>query len=205
MFTGLIRQFGVVTGCERGEGGLTLSVKAELSAGLGDSIAIDGCCLTVIGIAKSGSDTVLTYFVADESLRRTNLVERRVGDTVHVEPAMLSSTRLDGHIVQGHVDATATLKATRRDGDSVWLTYAVAPEWTRYMVDKGSITLSGVSLTLTEVGREHFAIMLIPHTQQHTHLSKSAVGATVNIEVDVMAKYFAKWMQPYEEKLRALK
>lgn len=200
MFTGLIRQVGTITALKRDGGGLTITVASSLVAGLGDSIAIDGCCLTVI---EHTAET-LAFFVADESLRRTNLGDRVTGEYVHIEPAMLASTRLDGHIVQGHVDAVATLTHKRGDGDALWLTYKVDPLWTRHMVDKGSITIDGVSLTLTEVTAETFSIMVIPHTQTHTHLTQTPIGHRVNIECDVLGKYVAKWLSPYEEKLRGL-
>jgi riboflavin synthase len=194
MFTGLIENVGRIAALQQTAGKLRLSVASELPLGevkVGDSVAIDGCCLTVVDKAAG----TLTFDAADETLRRTSLSERRVGDAVHLERAMRADGRFDGHIVQGHIDGVGKLTARRPDGEALWLDFAVPSGLARYMVEKGGIAIDGVSLTLTAVGESSCAVMLIPHSQEKTHLGKKAVGAAVNIEVDVLAKYVERLLR----------
>ena len=188
MFTGLIETLGTIAALQQGRGKLRVSVRTGLAGQgvkVGDSVAIDGCCLTAVEVTKDA----LVFEAADETLRLTTLGQRKQGDPVHLERAMRADGRFDGHIVQGHVDGVGTLSARRADGDALWLTFSVPPALSRYMVKKGGIAIDGVSLTLTEVGDASCAIMLIPHSQTHTHLAQKAIGDAVDLEVDVLAKY----------------
>jgi riboflavin synthase len=200
MFTGLIEMTGSVVAADRRAGHLQLAIRSGFSGlVLGESIAVDGCCLTVTGTEGE------QFFadVAEESLRRTTLGALRVGDKVHLERAMQLGDRLGGHIVQGHVDGVATLTETRADGDALWLTFRAPATLSRYMVEKGSVTLSGVSLTLTAVGEGTFSVMIIPHTQTLTTLGTLAVAQQVNLEVDVLAKHLERLALPYLEQVRS--
>ena len=194
MFTGLIEMAGTVAAAQRTAGNLRLTLKSGFSSlTLGESIAVDGCCLTVT--AQQGDQFFAD--VAEESLRRTTLGTLKVGDRVHLERAMQIGDRLGGHIVQGHVDGVATLSERRPDGDALWLTFAAPRQLGRYMVEKGSIAVSGISLTLTAVGEDSFSVMIIPHTQTLTKLAAIAIGDRVNLEVDVLAKHLEKLALPY--------
>ena len=193
MFTGLIETVGTIAKLEPTSGKLRVSVRSPLPAGeikIGDSIALDGCCLTVTEVGET-----LSFDAADETLRRTSLGKKKVGDPVHLERAMRADGRFDGHIVQGHVDGVGSLTARRADGDALWLTFAVPASLGKYLVEKGGVALDGVSLTLTEVSDEGCSIMLIPHSQHKTHLGKKALGDPVNIEVDVLAKYVERLLR----------
>jgi riboflavin synthase len=194
MFTGLIESVGMIAALQRTAGKLHISVQSELPVAevkVGDSIAIDGCCLTVV----DRTDGALAFDAADESLRRTTLAKRKVGDPVHLERAMRADGRFDGHIVQGHVDGVGILKDRRPDGDALWLTFSVPRELARYMVEKGGLAIDGVSLTLTAASGDECAIMLIPHSQEKTHLGSKQIGEAVNIEVDVLAKYVERLLK----------
>jgi riboflavin synthase len=137
----------------------------------------------------------LSFDAADETLRRTTLGRRRVGDPVHVERAMRADGRFDGHIVQGHIDGVGELAAARKDGEALWLTFKVPETLSRYMVEKGGIAIDGVSLTLTAAADGACSVMLIPHSQEKTHLAKKRPGDAVNLEVDVLAKYVERLMR----------
>ena len=201
MFTGIVEELGTVAGIEdQGDAvRLTIGASTVLSdAGLGDSIAVNGCCLTV---ATLGEGT-WTADVMQETLRRTNLATARPGDRVNLERAVTPSTRLGGHIVQGHVDGVGRILArtpsehweivevslpdggsgARGDGQSLG----------RYLVEKGSITVDGASLTVVAVTDTSFTVSLIPETLAHTTLGQRAVGDAVNLEVDVLAKHVEK-------------
>jgi riboflavin synthase len=151
-------------------------------------VAISGCCLTVV-------DSVGEFFdvqAGPETLVRTNLGDRRPGDSVNLERALRASDRLGGHFVQGHVDTTATLRQRRRDGEWDFLAFGIDPSWTELMVPKGSIAVDGVSLTLVDVWPDGFSVMLIPHTLAVTTLGVTRPDDRVNIEVDILAKHVRK-------------
>ena len=198
MFTGIIEEIGVVEKLERGGGtpattgdGLDarLTVRGPLVASdarLGDSIAVGGVCLTVTDLPGDGTFAV---DVMPESLRRTALGDLAAGSPVNLERAVRADGRLGGHIVQGHVDGVGTI--VRRAPGPRWddVEIDLAPELARYVAEKGSITVSGVSLTVTHVRDDGFGVSLIPTTLEATTLGLLAPGAQVNIEVDVLAKY----------------
>ena len=188
MFTGIIEQVGTISAVEPLGDSVRLTIDAPAildGVALGDSIAVNGVCLTV-------TEHTATTFTADcmqETLDRSNLGELRVGSPVNLERAALVNARLDGHIVQGHVDATTTL--TSRNSSEHWdvLRFALPPNLARYLVEKGSIAINGTSLTVSALGDEYFEVSLIPTTLRDTIFGGLAVGGTVNLEVDVLAKY----------------
>ena len=188
MFTGIIEQVGTISAVEPLGGSVRLTIDAPAildGVALGDSIAVNGVCLTV-------AEHTATTFTADcmqETLDRSNLGELGVGSPVNLERAALVNARLDGHIVQGHVDATTTL--TSRKSSEHWdvLRFALPPNLARYVVEKGSIAINGTSLTVSALGDDYFEVSLIPITLRDTVFGELAVGGTVNLEVDVLAKY----------------
>jgi len=196
MFTGLVEEKGLLVGLERGGGGVRLSFMApRVREGLeiGDSVAVNGCCLTVVVM---GPDGFAVEAVA-ETLRRTTMGALEPGDTVNLERAMRVGDRLGGHIVQGHIDGTGIVAEARPEGDSVALRIGAGPDVLRYVVAKGSIAVDGVSLTVAGVLDDSFLVALIPHTMTHTTLGAEAVGRIVNLEVDVLAKYVERLAAPY--------
>jgi riboflavin synthase len=175
VFTGIVRDLGRVASFD----GARLIVDTGLEAGLGDSVSINGACLTVVA-----NDAGLSFDVVPETLTRTTLGELGAGDAVNLEPALRAGEPLGGHIVQGHVDAVGRVRSV---GDPVWID---APsEVLRYCVEKGSIAVDGVSLTIAALDDAGFAVALVPHTLAVTTLGHAQPGTLVNLEVDVLAKY----------------
>lgn len=198
MFTGLVEEVGVVSALEPQGDAVRLTIDATTvlsDAKLGDSISVNGVCLTV----AERDDSSFTADVMQESLDRSALGQLAAGSKVNLERAMAVGERLGGHIMQGHVDATATL--SDRTSSENWdvLRFSLASDLTRYIVEKGSIAVNGTSLTVSAVGEDYFEVSLIPTTLQETTLGELAVGETVNIEVDVLAKYVEKMIgqQPH--------
>jgi len=188
MFTGIVEELGVVEALEDQGDAVRLTVRGPhvtLEAGLGDSIAVNGCCLTV---AERDGET-FTADVMRETLDRTSLGALEPGGRVNLERAVTAQTRLGGHIVQGHVDATGTV--VRREPSDHWevVEIAVPRDLARYLVDKGSVTVDGVSLTVVEAADDSFTVSLIPETLARTTLGFKQPGEPVNLEVDVIAKY----------------
>lgn len=195
MFTGLVQELGTVVAIEPHADALRLSIRAPrtvAAAELGDSIAINGVCLTVADL----SGEVFCADVMQESLDRTALGRLSMGSPVNVEPALLPTTRLGGHIMQGHVDGTATL-LTRTSSEN-WdvLRFSLPADLARYVVEKGSIAVSGTSLTVSAVGSDWFEVSLIPTTLRETIHGTLPKGGEVNLEVDVLAKYVEKMLHP---------
>jgi len=190
VFTGLVGDLGTVATVDRTTDGARLSFESGLTSELreGDSVAVNGVCLTAVGLCgpRFGAD------VMAETLRRSSLGELREGDRVNLELALRASDRLGGHIVQGHVDGLGVVGATREEGFARVVTIEAAPEVLRYAVEKGSIAVDGVSLTIARVDDESFDVSLIPETLERTTLGETAVGRQVNLEVDVLAKYVEK-------------
>ena len=191
MFTGLIEELGTVERMVAGEGGADLAVEGALCASdarPGDSIAVQGVCLTVTAL----DGPRMVFGLAPETLRRTALGELGPGDRVNLERACLPTTRLGGHYVQGHVDGTGTLREIRADGDALWVTIEAPAALLRYVVEKAYIAVDGTSLTVTEVSDETFSVMLVRHTQPLITLPSRRPGDRVNLEVDIMAKFAEK-------------
>lgn len=188
MFTGIVEELGAVVGIEEQGDALRLTLEASevlSDVHLGDSIAVDGCCLTV----TTHTATTWTADVMAESLARTTLGRRAVGDRVNLERAVRADQRLSGHVVQGHVDAVGTVRDRRPSEHWTIVEVAYPTELARFLVEKGSITVDGVSLTLVDVGDESFTVSLIPETLARTTLGTREVGEPVNLEVDVIAKH----------------
>jgi riboflavin synthase len=191
MFTGIVEELGTVEALERQSDALRLTVRATTvleDAGLGDSIAVNGCCLTVAEL----TGTTWTADVMAETLDKTGLGALAPGDRVNLERAVTAGTRLGGHLVQGHVDAVGHV--VRREPGEHWdvVTLEMPRELAPYLVDKGSITVDGVSLTVVEAGETSFTVSLIPETLRRTTLGFRAPGDVVNLEVDVIGKYVAR-------------
>ena len=188
MFTGIVEELGHVVALDQGASSARLTIEGPLvtsDAVHGASIAVNGVCLTVV---EHGDDR-FTVDVMAETLDRSSLGDLTPGDRVNLERAMAASSRFGGHVVQGHVDGTATI-LERTPGDR-WevVTFSLPPHLARYVVEKGSITVDGVSLTVSAVGEETFSVSLIPTTLALTTLGHKGAGSTVNLEVDVLAKY----------------
>jgi riboflavin synthase len=193
VFTGIVEELGEVADLESLRDAARLSIRARTvgeDVGLGDSISVNGVCLTVTGWNdEDGAVRRLHFDVMAESLKRSSLGELQAGDPVNLERAVMASTRLGGHMVQGHVDGVGTV-ASREPAEHWDVVSIAAPSSvTRYLVEKGSVTVDGVSLTVTAVGDTGFSVSLIPETLRRTTLGRRAVGAPVNLEVDVIAKY----------------
>lgn len=191
MFTGLVEEVGQVAQMEQLGDSMRLHVrgpKVTADAQLGDSIAVNGVCLTV----TANEDGVFCADVMQESLDRSALGQLEVGSPVNLERALLPTTRLGGHLMQGHVDGTAALRSRTPSENWDVLRFELPAGLARYVVEKGSIAVSGTSLTVSAVGEDWFEVSLIPATLEATILGELAVGALVNLEVDVLAKYVEK-------------
>jgi riboflavin synthase len=187
MFTGLIADLGQITELERSGGGVRLTVSSSLAAELseGDSVAVNGVCLTATGVEGDA----FTAEVMNETLQLSSLAEAGPGSPVNLELPLRATDRLGGHVVQGHVDATGRVLAIAADGFARRVEIQAPAEVLRYVVHKGSITVDGISLTVAALGVRSFTVSLIPETLERTNLGHAEVGAIVNLEVDVLAKY----------------
>jgi riboflavin synthase len=195
MFTGLIREVGTVVSRTGGGDGVRLELAAPetaRTAAIGDSISIDGVCLTLV--ARDGA--TLAFDAVPETLGRTALATLEPGSRVNLEPALRAGEPLGGHYVQGHVDGLGAVRSVEPEGDGRRIWFDVQPELLRYIVEKGSIAVQGTSLTIADAGDAGFAVALIPHTLAATNLGDLAIGSRVNIEVDVLAKYVEKLLGP---------
>jgi len=195
MFTGIIEEIGTVKRVDRKGETMVLAIGAAKvleDAALGDSIAVNGVCLTVTTLARDG----FTMDVMPETFRHTNLKELKPGDRVNLERAMSARGRFGGHIVQGHVDCTASITGRQPAGNAVVFTFRPHdPEVLKYMIPRGSVTLDGISLTLIAVGDDRFQVSIIPHTLRETVLGAKYPGDTVNVEADVTGKYIYRYME----------
>lgn len=199
MFTGIVEEVGRIKAIRRGNGGAVLEIEAvKVLEGtrVGDSIATNGVCLTVTGMGAGSFDAD----VMPETLRRSNLGDLRPGDRVNLERALRLDSRLGGHLVAGHVDGTGVVSDRRQEDNAVWFTVAATPEILRYVIEKGSIAVDGVSLTVAYVDEAVFKVSVIPHTQEETTLLGKRVGAVVNLENDLIAKYVEKFTGGGERK-----
>jgi riboflavin synthase len=190
MFTGLIAEVGTVAALERREDGAALTVRARLAEelGAGDSIAVDGVCLTAIASANGS----FRAEAMSETLRRSSLGGLASGDLVNLELPLRADGRLGGHIVQGHVDGVGSVSAAREEGLARVLTIDADPGLSRYLVQKGSVAVNGVSLTVSALTEQGFEVSLIPETLQRTTLGAAAPGDVLNLEVDVLAKHLER-------------
>ena len=191
MFTGIVEEIGRVTRIATRPGLTRLTIASHSvldGTQIGDSIAINGACLTVVARESASFDVEAT----PETLRRTNLGDLAEEDGVHLERALAADGRIGGHFVQGHVEAVGAIAGRQAEGESVVVTFDAPADLMRFVVPKGSIAVDGVSLTVVEALDDRFTVALIPHTLEHTLLGKKPLGARVNLEADILAKYAAK-------------
>ena len=193
MFTGIIEEIGKIVRIEREQANLHLYVKSSFTNELkiDQSVAHNGVCLTVVAI---DGDVYQVTAIA-ETLAKTHLGSLKVGDAVNLERGMLLNTRLDGHIVQGHIDQTGTCSAIQEEAGSTRFTFEYDPSTGNVVIEKGSITVNGVSLTVVDATRDSFSVAVIPYPVAHTNLQHLQIGSIVNLEFDVIGKYVARLMQ----------
>lgn len=198
MFTGIVEELGAIRAVRRGAASAVLSIgAAEVLSDLkiGDSVAVNGVCLTVTSLDDGG----FTADVMHETLGRSSLGALVPGSRVNLERAMPANGRFGGHIVSGHIDGTGKIASVRPDDNALWYTISAAPELLRYIVEKGSITIDGISLTVAAVDEVSFSVSLIPHTAAVTTLGKKRAGDIVNLETDIIGKYVEKLLHPAPE------
>jgi riboflavin synthase len=198
MFTGLVQDVGSVESLERGAEGARLRIATGLGAeiGLGDSISVGGACLTAVAADERGFETE----AMNQTLEVTALGRLAPGARVNLELAMRAGERLGGHIVQGHVDGVATVLSVEDDGFAKRLRVGLPAELARYAIDKGSVALAGVSLTVAALGADWLEVSLIPETLERTTLGEAAPGDELNVEVDLVAKYVERLLSPFPPK-----
>lgn len=195
MFTGIVEEMGVLKHIRTGSHSAVLEIQANVvldDIHLGDSIAVNGVCLT----ATSFTASTFTADVMHETLNRSSLKNLRPGSRVNLERAMAANGRFGGHIVAGHVDDVGTVQNTWRDDNAIWYTIGASPQVLRYVVEKGSITIDGISLTVAQVTADSFSISAIPHTVAVTVLQDRKPGDLVNLETDIIGKYVEKLLAP---------
>ncbi|MHB8882901.1 MAG: riboflavin synthase [Thermodesulfovibrionales bacterium] len=193
MFTGLVLALGEVSGLAKSRDGARLTVTAGALAGetkIGDSIAVNGVCLTVVEIKGEA----LSFDVSGESLQATNLGSLRSRDRINLEPSLRPDSRMGGHFVTGHVDGVGKILSRTREGEMERIVIGVAERLAAYLVEKGSVAVDGISLTVVDVFRDSFSLVIIPHTAKMTTIGLRSAGDTVNVEVDILGKYVAKFL-----------
>ncbi|OPJ62456.1 riboflavin synthase [Clostridium oryzae] len=193
MFTGIVEEIGKVVTLEKGKISTKLSVKADFifqDLKIGDSVAVNGACLTV----SSYKSKIFTADVMNETLSRSSLGLLRTGMNVNLERAMPANGRFGGHIVSGHIDDTGILQSFKQDDNAVWITVTANQNIIKYIVEKGSITMEGISLTIAKVNSNNFLVSVMPHTYNNTTLFEKRIGDAVNLEVDVLGKYVHKFL-----------
>ena len=198
MFTGIVEEIGIVKAIMPGVNSIKLSIKASkvlTDTKLGDSIAVNGVCLTVTFLASD-------YFVADvmpESMRKTNMGLLKIGEKVNLERALTLNSRLGGHIVSGHIDGTAKIIEIQKEDNATRVTIKATDKILKYIISEGSVTLDGVSLTVATLNKDSFTVSLIPHTAEVTTLLNKSIGAVINIENDVIGKYVERLLNFKED------
>lgn len=198
MFTGIIEELGTINSISKNPASAVLTINASTvleDVHMGDSIAVNGVCLTV----TSFTDTSFTADVMHETLIRSSLGALRPGSKVNLERAMSADGRFGGHIVSGHIDGTGRITDIKKDDNAVWYTISAPPDILRYIVEKGSIAIDGISLTVAYVDSRCFKVSIIPHTSANTTLALRKPGDTVNLENDCIGKYVEKLLQPYQK------
>lgn len=191
MFTGIVEEIGSIKQVQRGEKSSVITVSAKKvleNTQLGDSIAVNGVCLTVTNIEGG----CFTADVMAETMRRTNLGSQSAGSRVNLERALLPTTRMGGHIVSGHIDGTGKITAYLKEDNATWVTVSAGDNILKYVVEKGSIAIDGISLTVAYADSKCFKVSVIPHTSQETTLLNKSIGTAVNLECDIIAKYVEK-------------
>ena len=195
MFTGIIEEIGLIKHIQKGTHSAILQIQADIvleGLKVGDSVAVNGVCLTVTTIQPHG----FSADVMHETLNRSSLSDLTIGSFVNLERAMPANGRFDGHIVAGHVDDVGKIVDITRDDNAIWYTIQAAPPVMRYIVEKGSIAIDGISLTVARLSADSFSVSIIPHTAHVTTLGKRKIGDAVNLENDIIGKYVEKFLNP---------
>jgi riboflavin synthase len=193
MFTGIVEELGKIMSVKKGAESCQLEISASKvleNTKIGDSIAVNGICLTVTSLSASS----FSADVMAETLRRTSLSSLKSGSFVNLERAMSADGRFGGHIVSGHIDGTGIIKEFKNEGNAVWVTVNADMNILKYIVEKGSVAIDGISLTVADVSNSFFKVSIIPHTQNETTLLMKKTGDKVNLECDVIAKYVEKML-----------
>ncbi|MBP3718717.1 MAG: riboflavin synthase [Eubacterium sp.] len=193
MFTGIIEEVGIVRSITKGSLSAILNISCEKvleDTRVGDSIAVNGVCLTVTSLEESS----FTADVMAETLRRSSLGELVKGSKVNLERAMQLNGRFGGHIVSGHIDGTGTILSTKKEGNATWVEVGTSPEILRFIIQKGSITIDGISLTVAKLTDKSFSVSIIPHTGSETTLLTKKIGSVVNLENDIVGKYVERFI-----------
>ena len=195
MFTGIVEELGTVRRIQKGSHSAILEIEAReilSDLKLGDSVAVNGVCLTVTALHGRG----FSADVMHETINRSSLIQLKSSSHVNLERAMAVDGRFGGHIVSGHIDGVGTITDLRKDGNAVWYTISASPQLLRYVVEKGSIAIDGISLTVASVEADRFSVSVIPHTAEVTLLGRKHAGDTVNLETDIIGKYVEKLLRP---------
>ncbi len=199
MFTGLIEEEGKITKVTAVSSGKRIDIKTNLPLKIGDSVAVDGVCLTVEKFANG----IATFFLSKETLARTKFkTQIKVGQFVNLERAMRPDSFMGGHLVTGHVDTTGKVKSIQKEGSSYQLVISYPVEYDKFLVEKGSVAIDGISLTVNETKSGYFTVQIIPHTFNVTTIKRMAPGYTVNLEFDIIGKYVVKVVENYLKKSR---
>ncbi len=198
MFTGLVEEVGVIESINKGPKSATIAIRAKEVLGdvkLGDSIATNGVCLTVTSFTSDGFEVD----VMAETMRRSNLGNLSPGDKVNLERSLRLGDRLGGHIVSGHIDGTGTIEGFRQEDNATWVSINASPDILKYIINKGSIAVDGISLTVAYLDNECFKVSIIPHTDEVTTLLEKNIGDQVNLEVDMIGKYIERFLSLKED------
>jgi riboflavin synthase len=190
MFTGITREQGKIVKIEKKENHVFFEVASNIvnAKNVGESVSVDGVCVTIVAFTKNG----FCFELVKESLNRSNFEDKKIGDAVNLEPAVFLNQSLDGHMVQGHVDTVAEVLEFRKDGSQKILILDLPDSIEKYIAFKGSVSLNGVSLTVSELQEKNFSVTLIPHTLEKTNLGDLNKGDKVNVEVDIIARYLER-------------
>ncbi len=191
MFTGIIEEVGTIQSLRKGTHSATFTISAKEilhDVKLGDSISVNGVCLTVAEFTSNSFHADVMH----ETLNRSSLGDLKIGSSVNLERAMAMGSRFGGHIVSGHIDGTGVITKVKKDDNAIWYTIRTTPAIMRYIIEKGSIAVDGISLTVANITPNDFSVSIIPHTAQHTNLREKGIGSTVNLEVDCIGKYVEK-------------
>jgi riboflavin synthase len=194
MFTGLIEEKGKIARISAQAGGVRLAISAPVvsaDAAIGDSVSINGTCLTIVKLAPP----IMEFDAVAETVSRTTIGLLRVGDSVNLERALRAGDRMGGHMVQGHIDGIGRVAEIREIGSETRFRFEIGSDLAKLLVEKGSIAVGGISLTIAEVGPNWFTVAVIPHTLASTTLGEASVGSAVNLETDIIGKYIFKYVE----------
>jgi len=189
VFTGIIEKIGIIDSIEKSNNSSKINIKINDSYfSLGDSVCVNGVCLTIENISKN----IYTFSVSPETINLTNLKYLKKDNSVNIETSLTIEKLISGHIVQGHIDTTSEIVEIEQQDNSWFIKFSIEFQYTKYIIKKGSITIDGVSLTVNDVNKNEFNVMIIPHTYQNTIFKNYKRGSIVNVEIDILAKYIEK-------------